>query len=225
MMDIGFETEEFLVKPFNLALNSANVVEQSEAIYKAHLVLRRCAAHEGFFSDYIRGCDGECEGFCKDLSPNCERVKNVVAYTLAKADTLNWEVWRKPTDDAAIDFAGILRLERITVGCDANAHYFFFDGKLRDKTELLKAWNDWVFAEHDGWLPLHRVTIEVPTYAFALARHAAKELGFGGPYEYVRKSIKLPIEGVRKEAMRWRGNWHDLLIMGKTNGISWRGRI
>lgn len=218
MIDLEFETSEFLARPFTL--NFSTIEEQAQAIFKSHLVLRRCAAHESFFTDYIRGCDGECNGFCRDLQPErCKRAKQVVAYSLSKPDTINWEVWRKPTANTAIDFAGILRLERITVGCDANAHYFFFDGKLRDKTELLRAWNDWVFTEHDGWLPLHRVTIEVPTHAFALARHAAKELGFGGPYEYKRKNIKLPIEGVRKEAMRWRGDWHDLLIMGKTNGI------
>ena len=216
-MDITFETSQFIAKPFTL--NYTTVGELATVAFKSQLTLRRCAAHEGFFSDYIRGCDGECNGFCKDLSPNCARVKNVVAYSLSKADTLNWEVWRKPQPDSdvALDFAGILRLERIAVGCDANAHYFFFDGKLRDKTELLKAWSDWAFSEQEDWLPLHRVTIEVPTYAFALARHAAKELGFGGPYVYERKSTKLPVEGIRSEAIRWRGDWHDLLIMGKIN--------
>ena len=215
-MDTTFETSKFLARPFTLDFDDS-VESQAQAIFKSHLVLRRCAAHEGFFSDYIRGCMGECEGFCKDLSPNCARVKNVVAYTLAQPDTLNWEVWRKPTSNAGIDFAGILRLERIAVGCDANAHYFFFDGKLRDKTELLKAWMKWGFSEHKDWLSLHRVTIEVPTHAFALARHASKFLGFGGPYIYQHKTTKLPVEGVRTEAIKWRGDWHDLLIMGKVN--------
>ena len=131
-----------------------------------------------------------------------------------KPDALNWEVWSKDEFGKSLDFVGIIRLEKVLIGCDATAHYFFFDGKLKDKTSLLKAWKNWLFSEHGKWIPLHRITIEVPTHAFALARHAHKHLGFGGPYDYKYRNAKLKIEGVRELSVRWRGDWHDTLIMG-----------
>ena len=206
-----FETDNFIAKPLNLAFET--VEEQAQVLYKSSIIIRRCAAHESFFTDYIRGCGGECNGFCQDLSPKCEFAKTAVSAAVMQPNALNWEVWRK-NNNSALDFVGILRLEKILIGCDATAHYFFFDGRLKDKTELLKAWKTWLFTEHGNWLPLHRITIEVPTHAFALARHAHKHLGFSGPYEYRFGSTRLKVEGVRESSVRWRGDWHDTLIMG-----------
>jgi len=216
MIDMTFESEHYLAKPLSLMFST--VKEQAEVIYKSSIIIRRCAAHESFFTDYIRGCSGECEGFCKDLSDGCEFAKTAVSAAIMKPDALNWEVWRKDKDGEALDFVGILRLEKVLIGCDATAHYFFFDGKLKDKTSLLKAWKTWLFSEHGKWIPLHRVTIEVPTHAFALARHAHKYLDFSGPYDYKFHGSKLQVEGVRELSVRWRGDWHDTLIMGCING-------
>ena len=177
MTDMQFETDDYLAKPLSLMFDT--VEEQAHVIYKSSIIIRRCAAHESFFTDYIKGCEGECKGFCRDLSDKCEFAKTAVSAAVMKPDALNWEVWSKDDDGEALDFVGILRLEKVLIGCDATAHYFFFDGKLKDKTSLLKAWKNWLFSEHGKWIPLHRITIEVPTHAFSLARHAHKHLGFG----------------------------------------------
>lgn len=173
--------------------------EASEAAWKAQVLVRRCAAHEAFFSDYMRGCDGVCQGLCRN-KPECAGVIQAVVKTLGKPDTVLWEVWRQDGSQP-VDFVGILRLSEYVPGCNAKAHYFFFDGRLKDKTALLQAWKAWAFGE----LGLHRVTIEVPAYAKALAAHAEKNLGFVH-------------EGVMRDAILWRGDWHDIYIMGCIDG-------
>jgi hypothetical protein len=83
---------------------------------------------------------------------------------------------------------------------------------------LLEAFVEWCFTEHEDWRALSRLTITIPDYAVALAKHATKKLGFGGPYEY--KGLKgwtIPVEGVRQKAVRWRGRDCDLLCLGRIN--------
>lgn len=215
-MNMSFECKRYIAKQMDFVFET--VEQQAKVIYKSSMILRKCAAHESFFTDYIRGCGGECDGFCRDLSPKCEYAKSAVSAAIMKPDALNWEVWSKDDHGLALDFVGILRLEKVLIGCDATAHYFFFDGRLKDKTDLLKTWKDWVFSEHGKWLPLHRLTIEIPTHAFALARHAQKHLGFSGPYEYKYGKTTLNVEGVRELSVKWRGDWHDTLIMGVVHG-------
>lgn len=211
-----FGADDMVARPLSFAQGS--VEELASSTWKGSVILGRAAAHEGFFTDYSRGCGGECEGFCRDLSEGCARAKAAVAATLMRPGTMVWEVWRR-TGPASVDLVGILRLSDIVVGCDAKAHYFFFDGKLRDKTQLLAAWKKWVFSEHDGWPAMHRITIDVPLHAFALARHAQRHLGFGGPYEYRCRGTRLAVEGVRQGAVLWRGQWHDILTMGCIDGV------
>lgn len=182
-------------------------------VYKVHKMISTIIKHESFFTDFTKACDDAC-GIC----PQCQATKAIVTQNLADPKSMAWEVWRLDEDSGdLVDFVGILRLSRVNLGCDATAHYFFFDGKLRDKTALLLAWAKWGFSDHPGWPALHRVTIEIPAHAFALARHATKRLGFGGPFVYQSGDTTLPVEGVKKDAMLWRGTWHDLLIMGKMN--------
>lgn len=183
-------------------------------ILKTHRLLTNIIRHENFFTDYTKACDEAC-GDCS----RCRQTKAIVGAKLLQTDSLNWEVWSKnPETGALLDFVGILRLSDVSPGCDATAHYFFFDGKLRDKTTLLEDWAQWAFTERPNWLPLKRVTIEIPSHAFALARHATKHLGFGGPFEYRHDNkTTIPVEGIRQNAVLWRGNWHDLLILGRLN--------
>jgi len=209
-------TDHYEAIPLSFNLDTPD--RTATAVWKNAVILNRCAAHENYFTDYIRGCpNGECNGFCNDLSPTCAAVKDAVRASILKPDTMTWEVWSKGDDGVYIDFMGILRLERINLGCDAVAHYFFFDGKLTNKTELLQRWLDWGFSDSADWVGLHRVTIEVPTYAYALAKHAARHMGFGGPYTFKHKRSTLQVEGVRKDALLWRGEWHSLLTLGKIN--------
>lgn len=211
-----FQTDGFLARPLDLTPTSGEDLAQK--VWKSKLILAKAAAHTSYFSDYLRGCGGKCDGLCKDLSPACRQAKQLVAYTLMKPDTISWEVWTKaPDSEELVDFVGILRLGRVNPGDNAVAHYFFFDGKLKNKTSLLKAWHDWVFSDHPefGWRALHRVTAEIPTDAFALARHAVKRLGMGGPFEYEFKGTRLPCEGVLKDAVTRHGEKLDILILGK----------
>lgn len=196
--------------PFTLpALTDFGAMAKAE--WKLQKVLRHCAAHEMFFSDFIRGCDGECDGFCRDLSPACAATKSIVMNELRAADALLWEVWQND-----IDFVGIFRLSKVRLGEDALAHFFFFDGRLSKAREgLLNAWKRWGFTDHENWTALHRVTVEIPAYAFALARFAQR-LGFGGQFSYDMKGKTCSVEGVKRSATRWRGSWHDMLIMGAT---------
>ena len=187
------------------------------AIEKWHRLLSTVIRHESFFTDYTKACAERC-GACS----RCQSAKQAVTANLIDSKSMHWEVWSKdPETEDLLDFVGILRLSNISPGCDATAHYFFFDGKLHDKTPLLKAWARWTFDDHEGWLGLERVTVEVPAHAFALARHANKKLLFGGPFKYTFKGSKISVEGIRRKAVLKDGVWQDSLIMGrlKQDGI------
>ena len=211
-----FGADGLVAKPYTLVPDSTEPEAAAHAMWKNSTVLRRCAAQESLFNDFVRGCGGECEGFCTDRSPQCDVVKRVVTRELTKPDAVVWEVWKEGSD---VDLVGILRLDRVQLAGDARAHYFFFDGRLVGKTPLLKAWSEWVFSDHPviGWTALSRVTVEVPAHAFALARHAQKRLGFGGPYNYRSNGHRLKVEGARRLAQRWRGEWEDMVVMGLIN--------
>jgi RimJ/RimL family protein N-acetyltransferase len=203
-----FHTDDFVVRPLKLV--DAN---PGRAALKNSIILRRLAAQDSLFTDFTSGCNGKCDGYCQDLEPGCAVAQQIVATAITSPSAMVWEVFRKDDD---LDFVGILRLGDIQPGCDATGHYFFFDHRLRDKTDLLKAWVDALFTTTESWPGLHRISISVPAHAFALAHHAQKFLNFGGPYVYRRNGRKFNVEGVKKDAILWRGNWHDVLLMGLT---------
>lgn len=151
-----------------------------------------------------------------DYQKNEETRLQAIAASLTKPDSLTWEVWRYE-DGEVVDVVGIFHLSEIRPGHDAVAHYVFFDGNLRGKTELIKKMLDWSFRDHEDWDALRRLTIEIPDYAFALARHAQHKLGFGGPFKHRIGGKTVKVEGVKQGALRWRGESRDLLIMGKLN--------
>ncbi len=178
---VNFEAGGYYAKPLHLSY--ADMDEFALASWKANYIVKRCSEHEAFFSDYMK---------------DTPAARNAVIATLGKPDTLLWEVHSKAAKSADhLDLAGILRLSEVVPGCSAKAHYFFFDGHLRDKTELLQSWKDWAFTVAG----LHRVTIEVPGFAKALASHARRHLGFID-------------EGCMRQAIKWRGDWHDVHILG-----------
>jgi hypothetical protein len=171
-------------------------------------IMRGVCEFETVFNDYCKPCDKVC-GECGP----CTHARVAVAKMLAKPDVRTWEVWTFEGDESAL--VGILYLSDVTMGRDAKAHYVFFDRKLTDKTELLRGMIEWVFDDHDGWVGLHRLTVEIPDYAFATARHAARKLGFGGEFVYDKQNVSVPVEGVKREAIRWRGRDADMLVMGR----------
>lgn len=201
--------------PFNFNTLTVQVLQnhplRDAKIAQFHELLSHIIRHESFFTDYTRACDEGC-GECN----SCVAAKQSVIANLIDPKTIHWQVWSKnPETSEILDFVGILRLSNISPGCDATAHYFFFDGKLRDKTPLLKAWSRWTFSDHDNWKGLKRVTIEIPAHAFALARHANKKLGFGGPFDYRLKGSRIRVEGVKRDAVLKDGVWQDSLILGR----------
>jgi len=211
-----FRAGDFVARRLQLDPADDSLAAGAHAIWKSHLLLGKLAAHKHFFTDYTRGCSGECSGFCKDLVSGCKIVKHRVVAALLAGNALVWEVWRQPSGAAGpVDFCGILRLSEVEPGCDGLAHYCFFDKHLGDKTALLQAWKTWAFTEHPGWIPLNRVSIEFPETHYALGKHAMKHLGFGGPFEY--KDLK--VEGVKQAAKVLDSKPINMLIMGCLNGI------
>ena len=206
-MIIEFEAGPFIAKRLQLEPTDDSPTAKAHAIWKSHLLLGRLSAHKHYFTDYTRGCTGQCEGFCRDLAAGCKTVKHRIAAALLAKDAVVWEVWRQTPK---VDFCGILRLSEVEPGCTAKAHYMFFDSHLKDKTPILQAWKEYAFSK----LRLRRVTIEVPSNAFALAKHAVKYLGFGGGYTY----RNLPVEGVIRQAKVLDGKPLDLIILGCING-------
>lgn len=178
-------------------------------VRKCRRIFSEFLGHENFFTDYRKGCEEKC-GSCD----RCLSVKKFVAETLLDRKSICWEVWEEDPEGNLVDIVGILRLSRVDPGCDAVAHYFFFDHRLQNKTELLEWWRDWVFEDRENWVGLNRVTVEIPSHSFALARHAVKRLGFGGPFEYESGDVTIPVEGVKTSAKKKDGRWFDMLILG-----------
>lgn len=200
-----------------------------------HRICRGIAAHENVFTDYQRAH----QPLCPD-SANCQECLQRmlrVHYLLLDPQTRAWEVW----DMDQPNVVGLIYLTDIIAGCDAKAHYLFFDSDLVGKTELLKQMMEWCFTEHEDWKALKRITVEVPDFAFALAKHAVLKLGFDGQFTFTssyeqrqrhrnprkqnnygskkrERTISLPVEGIKRNALRWNGRDADILILGKQNG-------
>jgi len=139
-----------------------------------------------------------------------------VANVLNQPRSRVWEVWRYEDGDP-IDVVGILLLTEIVVGTDAVAHFVFFDEDLRSKTQLMTEVLDWIFSDHNDWRALQRVTIQIPDFMFALVRYAQRYLGFSGPFTHKIAGKSARVEGVKRNAVMWRGTPRDLLILGKLN--------
>jgi hypothetical protein len=180
-------------------------------------VLRGVAKYESLFTDYQRACEPVCSDAtqCQRCASRIMRVSSILTDPKAYV----WEVWR--LDDEGTEVVGIVYLTDVVVGGDATAHYVFFDQDLHSKTKLLEQMIGWCFEDHpsEGWVALRRLTITVPEFAFALARHATKKLGFGGPYKYKsQRGALVDVEGVKQKAIPWRGENADLLVLGRLNG-------
>jgi hypothetical protein len=137
----------------------------------------------------------------------------LVAKTLTAPDSIAWEVW--DTSGEVPEVVGIIYVTDVVLGEDATGHYVFFDRDLRGKTGVLREVIEWLFSDHEesGWVALRRLTIEVPEFAHALARHAQRKLGFGGPFN----ADGIHVEGVKRKRIPWRGARKDLYILGLEN--------
>ena len=177
--------------------------ERSEIISR---ILRAIAAHETLFTDYGEPCAEACVK-SKDLVEMCATCKTrmqTVAAVLGAPNSRTWEVWNETPE-----VVGVIYFSDIVPSLDAKGHYVFWDShKLNHKTEVIQEAVDLITDE----MSLSRITIEIPAPFAVLARHASRHLGFGGPFQ-----VKggLHVEGVKKGAVRWRGELVDLLILGR----------
>ena len=177
-------------------------IASPEDILKVHEIFMRSIDKDSPLNGYVHGCEAKC-GEC----PQCQRSKERVAALLTHPASYVWEVWQTE-GGAAVDLTGILVLSKVDPGRDATAVYTFFDGKLRDKTEVLQWWINWAFTS----LALQRLSIEIPSYAFAALRHA-KKLGFGGPFRFE----EFAVEGIKRAALEYGDKQADLILMGMTS--------
>lgn len=169
---------------------------------------------ETLASDNVFMSQASCEDSCGDCDACQSRLAHI-SRILSAPDSLVFEVWKQRPEVA---LAGIIYMTDIKDGIDATGHYIFFDHSLgSDKTDLMERVIDWTFSDHGEWRALRRLTIEIPEYAFALARHAQKKLGFGGPFEYENANKTIAVEGVKRDAIRWQDEPQNLLVMGLIN--------
>mgnify|MGYP001596594029 CR=1 FL=1 len=170
--------------------------------------MRRIATTDSIFSD--ERCDNEC--FTKglpEMCPACLARMRRVASVLTAPDSRAWEVWSLKGEETSL--AGIIFLTEVVVGLDAKAHYIFFDERLGDKTKVMQS----VMREAYETLELKRLTIEIPAPFVALAKHASKRLGFGGPFTTRLGETRLRVEGVKPHAAMYRGSAVAVLVLGR----------
>lgn len=173
-------------------------------------ILRNIAAHETLFTGFEAAC---AEGCVKsktlvEMCATCKTRMATVAHVLAASNARAYEVWNE-----APEVVGLIYFSDIVPGLDAKGHYVFFDGRLNDKTSVIEE----AVADMFDVLGLARLTIEIPAPFAALARHAQKRLGFGGPFRY---KGGMSVEGVKKRAMKWRGELVDVLLLGRVRPSS-----
>lgn len=186
-----------------------NTIERAEILTK---IVKQTCTFDTAFSNFQSVCEEDCFN-TKEISDLCETCKmRAAVVSLAFASGLTWEVWS--TEGEVV---GVIRLSDIKPGQSAKGHYLFFDHNLSSKTSVIQAVIEWAFTDGEEWKALQRLTIEIPDFAFALAKHASKKLGFGGPFEYSLKGKKIPVEGVLRNAVLWRGHQRDMLTLGLLN--------
>jgi RimJ/RimL family protein N-acetyltransferase len=158
---------------------------------KAEKIITELCRFDTMFSDYQPACKDRC-GHCE----LCAHRRYIIARNLTAPTACVWEVW------SLDDLVGIISLTDITFRQDALAHFVFWDKRnLRGKRGLIvKAIDRYAF----GKLELHRITTEVPAHMYRLRNYLINDIGFQH-------------EGEKVEALRWKGKWENIVILGKVN--------
>lgn len=198
---VGYEAIPFRATP-----------ERAEIVSK---LIRGICGFDEVFSDGVQACSERCfQG--KELGefcPGCAARMTLVSRALLKPDSRVWEVWSSEPE-----LVGVIYVTDVLPGMDAVGHYIFFDRDLRGKTGVLKEVIRWLFTDSDDWKGLRRLTIEIPDFAGALAKHAHKRLGFSGDFRTkLLDGTELKVEGVKRNALVWRGKPRGLIYMGLVN--------
>lgn len=99
------------------------------------------------------------------------------------------------------DFVGVFYLSDIThdreTPVDALVHYTFFDKRHKGRKLLVKGMIHYVFTT----FMFRRLSIELPNYSKATARHFATDVGFH-------------YEGKKLKAAKYKGDWFDVNLYG-----------
>lgn len=90
-----------------------------------------------------------------------------------------------------VDDVGILALTDIDAGCDAKAHFTFWDRRFRGREKLIRQMILYVMQQFD----LHRVEVEIPLYVPNAIKFVLR-LGF-------------KYEGRRRQVVKYEGQWFD----------------
>lgn len=156
------------------------------------------------------GCEEKCgESDCEA----CQLRLVNIARVLGRDDAIAFEVWN--TDE--MDLRGTIYFTDVRHS-DATGHFIFFDRSLgSDKVKLMQNVIDWAFSDHDGWSAKQRLTVEIPEYAFTLARFVYKKLGFGGPFKHELGGKEIEIEGLKRYATKYQDEPSDVMILGLVN--------
>jgi RimJ/RimL family protein N-acetyltransferase len=124
-------------------------------------------------------------------------------------------IWHEIYDEIDREAKGVFCLSNIIPGYDAVGHFAYWDRVARGRDILSLLMMSQAFERFS----LHRMTAEIPSYQSGTIR-AAERIG-------------LKKEGVKREAVRRRGKWVDLVILGitedelkealdgQTNGKNW----
>ena len=171
---------------------------------KLQTILDACCDHRAWFSDFL----------WTDPVARREAARAHLATMFVHGKL--WEVWNLQSSQ----LVGIIILGDIVYRTDATCHFIFFDRQLANKRDLCISLMRWAFEHMD----LHRLSVEIPTYARALTKFARK-LGFRyeaeGREPYQHKDERLEPLGLAKayvgsrkyRATLYEGSWHDLLCL------------
>ena len=171
-----------------------------------HQIVEACNAHRPWFPDHL------WEHSDRRSITTAHIAK--LYYAMAAGDGALWGVWRDST------IVGIISIGDVVPQTDAKCHFVFFDHKLADKRDLCINLMRWCFERLD----LHRLSVEIPTYARVLAKFARK-LGFRyeaeGRKPFTHRDERLDSLGLaqayigsrRYRATLYEGQWHDVLLL------------
>lgn len=167
--------------------------------------------------------------------PQARRVAVVSYLREAATDGMLWVVYH------GANIKGVVLLVEVQPRRDAKAHFVFFDQRLRDKVGMCVDLLGQAFEKFQ----LERLSVEIPTYASALASFIRKRLGFRYEMEG-RETVQLPAELRRlkkkdpeayhevaevldrynTEVSAWatrkhrtilyKGTWHDTILLSMT---------
>jgi len=115
---------------------------------------------------------------------------------LMRMDTFVFVVWPEDRADARNigDAVGVLYAGGFVPKLELDVHFIFWDRQQKGRHRVLGVWLRWLMDSFD----VHRVSIEVPVYAYAALRRL--------------QNLGVRLEGRKREADQYRGEWRDTLI-------------